>query len=88
MQFRLKKMPGPYKIVIIKCFKKSFKRISFYFATLTVRKLIVFKIYNRAYLYILLKYNKFGKKKQRPLKTQQTKNVMEKIIFWLKHRLE
>ena len=33
----------------------------FFFATVTTRKLRVFEIYNGAYLYLSLKYCKFGK---------------------------
>ena len=50
-----KTKPAPSEIVIIKCIKITFKKNYLFFAPVTVRKLKVFEIYNRAYLYRLLK---------------------------------
>ena len=47
VKFRFKNNRGPFKIVIIKWIKKKM-----FNATVTVRKLRVFEIYNRTYLYI------------------------------------
>ena len=49
---KTQKKRKPFRIVIIKCNKISIT----FFAIVTVRKLKVFQIDNRAYLYLLLKY--------------------------------
>ena len=44
-----RKKCGLFKKLIIKCIKIRLKNKLFYFATVTVRKLNVFEIYNRPY---------------------------------------
>ena len=76
MHKQFRKKNWIFKIVIIKLFKEIKKKY-FFLATLTVRNLRVYEIYNWTYLYVLFKYKK-----------TTLENTLNKKYFWQKNWLK